>query len=224
MKKILSALNEKGIRTCVAIAFDRLVPKWLLRVRRFNVYEMDPGFTTNASSTEVTVQWSHSEDETANVEKFMGPQRSVVDVGADEMRVCYAKVNGQLAGAFWAADNVFMESGLTIRYLLSEEQTWLFAAYVEKQYRRQKVYSHILEFMLPDLAESGKSQLLLAVNPDNTPSKKVHEKYARRQLGTAIAIRFLSMAFCSVRGQMKTNRTFTWNHKSKPVVIQFDRD
>ena len=209
---------------CIAIAFDRFVPQWLLRVRRFNVYEMDPAVTSHADSPEIAVQWSNSEEETRAVETFMGPQRSVVDVGAEDMRVCYAKVNDQLAGAFWSADRIFMESGLTIRYQLTEEQTWLFAAYVDKQHRRSGVYKHILEFMLPALASSGKKQLLLSVNPDNIPSKKVHETYARRQVGTAIAVRMLSMACCWVRGGMTTNRSFTWDHRTHPIVIQFDRD
>jgi len=219
--KILNAIREKGIRYCIAIAFDRIVPAWLLRVRRFNVYEMETDIEPSAMSGKAIVDWSQSEEETLAVEQFTGPMRSVVDVGANDMRVCYAKVDGEIAAAFWMASNIFMESGLTIRYDLDDDQAWLFAAYVAKEYRRQGIYTQILEFMLPDLGASGKSQVLLSVNPDNVASRMVHEKYARRKLGTAVAIRFFSFAACTVSGDMTANRRFTMNHRTKPIVIRF---
>jgi len=201
--KILNAIREKGIRYCIAIAFDRFVPQWLLRVRRFNVYEMETGIDVATESGDVAVSWSDSEEETLAVEQFMGPMRSVVDVGADDMRACYAKVGGEMAAAFWMASNIFMESGLT---------------------RRQGIYTQILEFMLPDLQASGKSQVLLSVNPDNVASRVVHEKYARRKVGSAIAVRVLGIAACTVSGDMTVNRRFTLSHKKKPIVIRFGRE
>lgn len=222
--KILNAIREKGIRYCIAIAFDRFVPQWLLRMRRFNVYEMETNIEASIESGNAIVRWSDSEEETLAVEQFMGPMRSVVDVGADDMRVCYAKVGGELAAAFWMASNIFMESGLTIRFELDEEQAWLFAAYVEKRFRRKGIYTQILEFMLPDLQSSGKSRVLLSVNPDNIASRIVHEKYARRKVGTAFAIRFLGIAACAVSGDMTVNRRFTLSHKKNPIVIRFGRE
>lgn len=192
-------------------------------MRRFNVYEMETNIEAAAQSEEVAVGWSNSEEETLAVETFMGSMRSVVDVGADDMRVCYAKVDDEIAAAFWMASNIFMESGLTIRYELNEDQAWLFSAYVDKSFRRQGIYTQILEFMLPDLQASGKSQVLLSVNPVNVASLKVHEKYARRKVGTAFAIRFLGVAACTVRGDMTVNRRWTWNHKNKPIVIRFNK-
>lgn len=219
--KILKALREKGIRFCIAIVFDRYVPAWLLRVRRFNVYEMETNVEAHAQTAIATVQWSTSEEETLAVERFMGPIRSVVDVGADDMRACYVKIDGEIAAVFWMASNIFMESGLTIRYELNEDQVWLFAAYVEKRFRRRGIYTQILEFMLHELQKSGKTKAYLSVNPDNVASRIVHEKYARRKAGVAIAIRFLGMAACTVSGDMTANRRFTLNHKKKPIVIRF---
>jgi len=185
---------------------------------------METGIDVATESGDVAVSWSDSEEETLAVEQFMGPMRSVVDVGADDMRACYAKVGGEMAAAFWMASNIFMESGLTIRYELEEDQAWLFAAYVEKRFRRQGIYTQILEFMLPDLQASGKSQVLLSVNPDNVASRVVHEKYARRKVGSAIAVRVLGIAACTVSGDMTVNRRFTLSHKKKPIVIRFGRE
>jgi RimJ/RimL family protein N-acetyltransferase len=77
--------------------------------------------------------------------------------------------------------------------------------------------------MLPDIAALGKARILLSVNPDNIPSRKVHEKYAKRKLGTVVALRFLNFAFCKVDEGMKTNRSFTWNHKKLPIEIRFPK-
>ncbi len=206
----------------MAIAFDRLVPSWLMRMRRFNVYEMDPeSVSSPVEAADIVVRWSTSEAETQAVEKFMGPQRSVVDVGAEHMKVCFAEVDGELAGAIWMTSNIFMESGLTVRYELSDQQVWLFGAYVEKRFRRHGVYSRILEFILPDLEAAGKSQILLSVNPDNIASRKVHERHARRTVGTAYAFRFLGIAMCTTVGDIAINRRFTWNHRSNPIVLRF---
>lgn len=221
--KVVSTIREKGLRWCIAIIFDRYVPQWLLRVRRFNVYEMDPESVAAIQSGQASVRWSESEEETQRVEQFMGPQRSVVDVGAESMRACYATLDGEIAGAFWAADTVFMESGLSIRYSLNEDQVWLFGAYVAKPFRRHGVYTSILKFILPELATSGKKSIFLAVNPDNVASRKVHEKHARRKLGTAVAVRFLNFALCTAGGSLSINRSFTWNHKTHPIVIRFDK-
>jgi len=221
--KILKAVHEKGIRFCIAIVFDRFVPEWLLRVRRFNVYEMETKIKAVAQTENVFVGWSNSEEETLAVERFLGPMRSVVDVGADDMRACYAKVDEELAAAFWMASNIFMESGLSIRYELEEDQVWLFGAYVEKRFRRQGIHKRILEFILLDLQSSGKNQVLLSVNPDNAASRIAHERYARRKVGMAVAIRFLGMAACTVSGDMALNRWFTLSHKKKPIVIRFAR-
>lgn len=222
--KILQAIREKGIRWCIAIAFDRFVPQWLLRIRRFNVYEMDPESVAGLGAENICVQWSESEEETRQVEEFSGPQRSVVDIGAEHMKVCYAKLNGEIAGTFWMAENIFMEDGLRICYRLNEDEVWLFAAHVAKPFRRHGVYSGILGFMLPEIAATGKRKILLSVNPDNIPSRKVHEKYAKRKVGVAIAVRFLNFTFCKVGEGMKTNRSFTWNHRKRPIEIQFPDD
>ncbi len=190
-----------------------------MRVRRFNVYEMDPNPQRSASSPDADVQWAVSEEEVLAAEQLTGPQRNV-QVGASEMRVCNAKVNGNLAGAFWATSKVFMEGGLGIGYELSDEQAWLFGAYVDKSFRRHGVYSSILEFITPELVASGKTQVLLAVNPDNIGSRKVHEKYAKRKVGSVIAIRFLNFSICSVNGDMSSGRWITWNHKTMPIMIR----
>jgi len=222
--KIFDAIRKKGIRTCVAIVFDRYVPAWLLRIRRFNVYEMDPTSVQPSRSESVVVQWSESEGETREVENFLGPQRSVVSVGADDMRVCYARVDGEMAGALWVAKNVFMESGLCIRYGLGAGEAWIFGAYVANPFRRHGVYSRILSLVLPSLKSKGTRRIMLAVNPDNLASRKVHERYAKRKLGTAIAVRFLNFAFCAAGDGLQTNRSFTWNHKKRPIVIRFPNE
>jgi GNAT superfamily N-acetyltransferase len=168
---------------------------------------------------EITVGWAVSEDEILEAEQLTGPQRSI-GVGASDMRVCRASVDGKLAAAFWATSNVFLEDGLGIGYELDDDQAWLSGAYVEKSFRRRGIHSSILKFMIPNLIASGMGQVLLAVNPDNIESRKVHEKYAKRTVGSLIAIRFLSVAICSVKGDLSGDRWITLNAKRKPILIR----
>lgn len=217
---ILEKIRNKGVLYSFGIVFNRIVPKWIMRVRRFNVYEMDPSPSSSPGISSTTVGWAVSEEEMLEAEQLTGPQRSV-GVGVGDMRVCRASIDEKLVAAFWATSNVFWEDGLGIGYELDDDQAWLFGAYVDKPFRRRGIYSSILKFMTPNLIASGKEQVLLAVNPDNIGSRKVHEKYAARKVGSVVAIRFLNVAICSAKGDLSRDRWITLNAKRNPILIRF---
>ena len=219
----MNTIREKGIRNLFGIAFNRVVPAWMFRVRRFNVYELceqDHSDKQN-SHTNVDIGWCETEEEAKAVELITGPQRDVVFVGEAYMRACYIKVKGEFAGGLWVTSKHFVESGLGVAYELGPKQCWLFGASIEKQHRRKGLYSRLLHFVTGTMSGGG-NQLFAAVNPDNIGSRIVHEKFAKRKVGRIVAASSFGLAMCIARGDISVDRTIARNNRISPILIRFD--
>lgn len=250
---LLKKINQQGWRYSFAIAFNRLMPLWLFRCRRFLIYELDAnqllalkqtsGPTGRSSDTQpvnqsnetsetigssglsetresaVLVSWCHSELEIEAVENltFFGRAMST-----GRCRAIQAKNKNDLVGGFWIGSDRFDESELGVRIELTAEQVWLFAAYVSRNFRGRGVYSEILTFVAQALSAENKapSQLLVAVNPDNLNSHRIHGKLARRTVGKVLAIRCMGWSWCWTSGGLARDRTWTRQAKKSPIQLK----
>ncbi|MFK7768786.1 MAG: hypothetical protein AB8B55_16310 [Mariniblastus sp.] len=163
------------------------------------------------------VSWCETEEELRAVEALTYFNREFCLGSAKAVQ---AKLNGELAGGFWSTTEQFEESELGVRYAFSPNQVWLFAARVDKQHREKRVYSSILDFILPSLASQGKSHQLVAVNPNNKGSHRVHQQRSFRSPGTIFAMRIFKMTVCFCFGEVKCDRWIAVNSKKHPVVIE----
>ena len=127
-------------------------------------------------------------------------------------------MNGQLVAGVWLASEVFDENELGVRLVMNERQTWLFAALVSKSFRGQKIYGKLLPFVVNEASRDFPS-VLLAVNPDNRPSNAAHQKLSQRTVGTVVAIRLFSVSVCWVFGQIRKDRTISWQSKKDPILL-----
>ena len=161
---LLDRIKQTGWRYSFEIAFNRFVPKWLFRCRKFNVYQLGSRVerSTHTPLQETVVGWCDSDADTEAVEKLTYFNRSL---SSGDLKACQARIGNDLAGGFWRATKQFDESELGIRYRLNENQAWLFAALVDTAHRRKGIYNEILRFILPALDEKGLTHQLVAVNP-----------------------------------------------------------
>lgn len=215
---ILKRIKQNGIRYSFAIAFNRLVPEKLFRCRRYVVYQLAQPQRNAKTNSPVNVRWCRSEPEYEAVENLTQFRRSPEHRG---YKACRATVGGELAGGAWCAKTMFRESALGVSYKLTPGQVWLFAAMVDTRFRRQGVYREVLRFMLAETDATGLLQKLVAVNPDNIGSNKIHQLHASRKLGTVVAIRVFKTTVCFTFGDIKRDRTIAWNCDRNPVELTF---
>ena len=214
--KLLNRIRQTGWRYSFAIAFNRVVPQWLFRTRRYVIFRMDNP-SEPAAEGQVTVFQCDDEQQIQAVEQLTYFRR---EYSSGQCHAFAAEVDGQLAGGMWAATECFDENELGVRLQLANNQTWLCSALICKDMRGHGVYSRLLPFVIRSMANSGKPDALVAVNPDNLASYHAHKKRSRETVGYVFAIRFLKLTACWVWGGVSKQRTFSANSNERPIEIR----
>jgi hypothetical protein len=218
---MLEKIRRTGFLYSIGIALNRVVPEWLFRFRIFKVYQIDPKTvlppTVSSPRDSVQVSLAETEADILAVSKLTHFFPRSIDA---PLQPYQAKINAQLAGAAWVARQKFDEVDLGLRIELAPDQSWLFAALVDGQFRRRGVYSHTFHFIVNHLHQSAVGQQFLSINPTNIASVKAHEKYFDSVLGSVIALRVFTIAFCFCRAKrLKPSSWITKNYKSEPISI-----
>ena len=221
----LKKIKRIGWKYSVAILFNRIVPAWLFRTRRFVVYRMaNPNeiasqLPDHENKRSVSISRCNSEPEIAAVEQLTYFSRSY---STGTPIAFAARLEDQLAAGMWAATECFDENELGVRVMLAPTQTWLFAALVEKEFRRLGLYSQLLPFAMKDMSEQGFHDQLVSVNPDNLKSDRIHQRLSKETIGHVLAARILRTTFCWTWGKITKEATFSWNSTNRPIAIRFD--
>jgi len=218
---MLKKIRQTGLIYSVGIAINRVVPSWLFRFRIFRVYQVDPkailpdSSVADDNSIQVSLAQTDADISAVCTLTWFHPG----DMDAD-FQSAQAKIDGQLAGAVWAAGRGFDETDLGLRIELTPDQSWIFAALVDEQFRRRGIYSRVFGFMVNHLEQAAIGQQFLCINPYNIASVKAHEKYFDSVLGNVVALRVLGLAFCLCSGQrLQRSSWISTNCKSKPILI-----
>ena len=217
----VSKIKQLGWKYSFAMLFNRFVPQSLFRMRRFVIYRMqlpNQDAADSAHSTPaISIYRCESETEITGVEQTTYFRRSY---STGKTTAYGLKTEDQLAAGMWAATECFDEDELGVRIELSEQQTWLFAARVEKEFRRHGFYSQLLPFVMTDMAQQGFTDQLVSVNPDNLGSNRIHQRLSRETVGYVLAIRFSKMTCCWKWGMIGKDSTISWNSATKPIRIR----
>jgi hypothetical protein len=222
---VLQKIRQTGWKYSIAILFNRVIPAWLFRMRRFVVYRMQKANTATeeCDSPESTAAISAgrciSESQIEAVEQLTYFQRTY---SAGNLVAYHAKIDNQLAAGMWAATECFDENELGVRIRLDPKQAWLFAARVSTDFRRRGLYSHLLPSVMKDLDGKGFVDQLVSVNPDNLGSNRIHQRLSRETVGHVLAIRFLKTTICWTRGRIWKEKTISWNSSNSPIDIQME--
>ena len=173
---MLKQLRQVGLMYSIGIVINRVVPNWLFRFRVFTVYQIDTKtilpLTDVAADDPVQVSLAETEADISEVSELTYFDPSSMEA---QLQSVQARIDGQLAGAVWAARRGFDETDLGLRIELSSEQSWIFAALVDKQFRRRGVYSRVFGFLVNHIQQTSGDQQLLSINPTNVASVKAHE-------------------------------------------------
>lgn len=207
--------SRRGWRYTGSIIFNRLVPAWLFRCRRFVIYRLRSQTALDGHSN-VKIEWCETDEQYQLVEKLTHFKR---EAAGAPVRAVQATVENELHGGFWMAIESYIENELGVRVMLEPKQCWLFAAKVSKNMRERGIYSNILRFITSELHSQGIQDLLVSVNPTNKPSNHVHQKHADSCIGNATAIRFLNWAWCFSSPSIKQKSSFTSNAKLRPIEL-----
>lgn len=221
---MLKNIRRSGFLYSAGLAINRVVASWLFRFRIFRVYQIDPKTAlpkpSNAESPQsnaVEVSLAQTDADILAVGELTWFEPGNMDA---DFQSAQARVDGQLAGAVWAAGRGFDETDLGLRIVLTPSQNWIFAAMVDKSFRRIGVYSRLLVFMVNHLEQVVGGQQFLSINPTNIASVKAHEKHVGSVLGNVVALRVFGVAFCWCWGKrLERSSWITTNCKSNPISI-----
>ena len=218
---LVQKIASKGLLYSFGIAFNRIVPEWLFRCRRYVIFEMKPGQEIEIKQPNqdgLLLKWCESEPDYRSVEKVTYFSRQNQPF---QSTACMAAYEDRTVAGFWCAMENFVETELGVKYQLKPSETWLFAAHVDEEYRNRGIHQRILKFMITGLNERGYQDVLLAVNPNNKPSMLAHRKHSAKTLGKVFAIRFLSTAAAFASGPgVSCPKQFTWNAKRQPILVE----
>ena len=232
---LLSKIKDTGFKYSIAIAFNRVIPQWLFRIRRFNVYELPP--VARISDHPNPARIAENEHEVHLAELLSGCLRADSDGSCE---VAIIQQEEQVIAALWTSAEQFYESELGLQLKLSDCQRWLFSAYVDRPYRHQGHYRELLNFVttvtttslagqgaLSDSSSQDPNRVfLLAINPDNRRSMAAHRSVGAKPVARVTAWRILRFARVSTKSMSPdweaiVERNSTNDCLKKPTVVRF---
>ncbi|TWU60040.1 hypothetical protein Poly51_03140 [Rubripirellula tenax] len=204
---MLNRLKSRGLLYSLGIVFNRVVPERIFRFRIFRIFEI--GLPTEKAieipaPDGITFRWCETDEDFAQARSLTyfqsesggegpeSPKRACLAIDTDE------PMGTQTIGGVWIGDDYFDETELGVRILLTENQSWIFAAMVAKAHRRRRIYRRLLWHVVA----SQKQTLFASINPTNKASIAAHAPFIRRTAGTCIVLRILGRTFCRVGGSL----------------------
>jgi len=212
---MLQKIRKHGLAYSFAIAFNKLVPQRLFRFRRFVVYQLRVGPEFSKLPTVETLV-CESEAEFKSVEELTG---YYFWRGTNQIAV-RADVEDVPAGGMWATADPFLERELGVEMVMMPMQCWLFSAQVANDYRRQGVYSQVLDRLRGEMAQRKFTHPLVAVNPFNRRSNRIHAQAAYETIGYVTAIRIFKTTICFCSGRIDCETIIGWNSDRQPIRIR----
>ncbi len=206
-----SAFSRGFLYSC-GILFNRIVPERLFRFRIFRIFELFPSQErrsgdrgSDSPSDQLTFRWCESEEDFAAAQKLTY-YRPTESSGANQ-KCCLAVDWADAVGGVWIATEFFDESDLGVRIRLNHQQSWLFAAFIERSHRRRGIYRRLVNQALSQQPRSVRTYA--SINPTNKASIAAHRQYIQRTVGTCVVMRVLGKTVCWGTGDLQIRRKKT---------------
>jgi hypothetical protein len=206
MAEKIQQIFARGFLYSCGIVFNRVVPARLFRFRVFNVYELGPAddaITTLQDA--LVIRGCTSDDDIAAAETLTHFRTNEPLLAGDDRPELRATliVDAEIpVGGAWLSHDFFDETDLGIRMRLQSDQAWLFAAFVTKSHRRRGLYVRLLGQILTDTDRT----VFASVNSTNKASIAAHRTFARRKVGSCVAVKVGPWSTCQVRGDLQIDR------------------
>jgi len=218
--KFQKAKAQGYIRTA-ELLWERFVPPWIFRYSKGAVFDLDldklialneqrgqdvgDGLVAkcliNANNSS-----GQSEDSQRNrLREFTWNSAPLESTANDFGYAIYDSQDPEkLLGGVWVATDSFIEDNLGLNFVLSNDQTWLYCAFVDGEARGRGIYKKLLSFVAQDVKKRGYSQLLTVINPWNRVSTAVHQKRSKQICGDVSCVRVFWLAWVSRSGNVET--------------------
>jgi GNAT superfamily N-acetyltransferase len=165
-----------------------LLPGNWLRVRLFGVYSIEPSGDPTCSNSSVVVREVARKAELGHA-GGLSPTPIIQSWDGLTRRCVVAFLNGEPVGVLWLAQNTFDEEELGLRWELSADEWWIFAAHVRRDVRRQGIYRTLMQFTIRKAKSEKVSRILLAVTAGNTSARSTVDGVGGRMRGLMLALR-----------------------------------
>ncbi len=173
----------------------RFVPRQLLLPKYCIVYSIAlstaPMRWESTTPSGVQIRWATENDVVALANRFQQTHQRVRE--GDLAVVAYC--DERLVGTAWIARTQYRDWETGIVLPLRNDQAWLYGAWVHRQFRRQRIYASIFRYLAGQLHSEGVQEIRLAVDWSNGVSRRVHERFGGRVIGSLSGLRL-----CGVGG------------------------
>lgn len=233
IKSKFAKAKAQGFLRTLEVQFNRFVPPWVFRYSKGDIFDFDveslkslrPKDGVSKDLIIRCLDESASEEDRMALREFTWNSVPVETTHNDIGYAIYdANEPTKLLAGVWAAKESFLEDNLGVKFSFSEQQSWLYCAFVHTDARGRGVYKSLISFAAADLQERGFTQLLGIVQPWNRISRMMHEKQSRGIVGRMSAIRVGCLVWISSAGNLDVDRTLITNPGNKPAVVSISKE
>lgn len=125
----------------------------------------------------------------------------------------------KLLGGVWVGVGSFLEDNLGIEFQFTEDQSWLYCAFVDGKARGKGVYKRLVSFAAEEVEERGFERLLGIVQPWNKISRRMHEQHSLGTCGSIGALRIFGFVWVFYSGNISVDKTIVTRIKSDPARV-----
>lgn len=222
---VLQKIKARGLLYCMETVFNRIVPCWIFRFSVGTILELD---------RETLCELIHSfEPDEFIFQRVTDPeQRETLrtltwnsvprETTEDDRGYSVSRRDDptRMLGGVWGGVDSFIESDLGFRIRLTEDQAWIYCAYVDPSTRGKRVYPRVLSTAANDLSGLGVKRLLVVIQPWNKASMRAHRKYSHGPVGHLAVLRIFTLAMVFRFGSLTQVGRVTTNVRWRPVEIR----
>ena len=191
--RIFEKIRTLGIGFVFERAFESIVPAWMFRCSQVAVYQLDFDRFSGDRLSAAAIKICDGEQE---LEQLRGMTYVDGTIGV------LATVDGEAAGGLWLALNDFEDRDLGLSFLLGDQGSWIYAARVDEEYRRQGIYSHLMAQSALARKNAGLAAPFIGVSTLNKGSHKAIKRFGT-PVGKVLVIRVGLIARPRLTGALK---------------------
>ncbi|MGB7347128.1 MAG: GNAT family N-acetyltransferase [Pirellulaceae bacterium] len=233
--KRLSAVRSRGLLYSLGIVFNRLIPAAVFRFRVFQILELDTELAIQPVSglddQIITIVRCQTPAEVESAEQLTFATIEARDPSSEFQTAWIARMDDINCGGVWTTEKSFDETELGVRIELPVEGIWIYAAYIDKAFRRKGIYRRLLGGVISQLRSANAlmqdepnhiaCRFFVSINPWNKPSMAAHSELVKRTIGTCYVARFFGAAIAFSSGHIKVHPRLKFSVQSDPIRVRW---
>ena len=211
---IVDKIKKLGCGYIFERVFERIVPVWMFRFCSLAVYQIDLSKLSGGPFSNADIKICDSTQELGELRKV-----TFAD-GAEGSTIGFvATVDREVAGGLWVAIGDFQDGDLGLSFMLGQEGTWIYGARVDDAYRRQGIYSHLMDESTQSRKNAGHAEPYIGVSKLNQGSHKAIQRFGTL-VGQVSVIRLGSIVWARAKGDLKQDQDWTFQCTRRPIQLR----